>query len=357
MQGAKEYLAAFAAYQKITSRLWNSINSYFPSLEKAWEGRLSDFIAAGISSEAAQKLLGHMNKTNPSMELEKLNKHHVEILSIFDNKYPSLLKEIYSPPPFLFVKGKLKDEDKVALAVVGSRKTTDYGRRATTEITEGVAKAGVTIVSGLALGLDTEAHKAALKANGRTIAVLANGLDRIYPVSNTNLAKEIIENGAIISERPFGTPPLRQYFPARNRIISGLSKGILIAEAGERSGTLHTATFAIEQNRQLYTVPGPIYNPNSAGPNMLLKQGAKATTCASDILEDFGIEMKKQEKIHPSNENEAMIFSILSTEPKHVDAITRESGSGSHEISQILTLMEIKGKVKHLGGMVYTVRD
>lgn len=352
----KPYFAAFAVFPKINTLNWQKILGYFPDLTEAWGAGAGDFKKAGLSSDFVEGFFDFRKKINPEKEYEKLQKHGVDILTILDESYPKNLKEIFTPPVVLYVKGELKPEDEFAIGVVGARKATDYGKRATREITEGMAEAGITIVSGLALGLDAEAHKAAISKKARTIAVLANGLDQIYPPTNKPIADKILENGAIISEQPIGMPPLKQNFPARNRIISGLSLGVLITEAGEHSGTLHTASFALEQNRQIYAVPGPIYNPLSQGPNNLIKSGAKAVSCAEDILEDLGIETAPAEKALPETPDEVMIFEILETESRHIDEITKLAEKPAQEISRILTMMEIKEKVKHLGGMVYTLR-
>jgi DNA processing protein len=351
-----EYLAAIAAFPKAKTVFWRRLSGYFPDYKNAWVAPASELKMANIPENTLTDFLDFRSKTEPEAELAKLVKDEVKIITLNNLNYPSNLKEIFNPPFVLFVKGELTEEDSNAIGVVGSRKATDYGKRATSDISRGLAEAGVTIVSGLALGLDTEAHKAAVSGGARTIAVLANGLDAIYPTSNTALAHKILENGAIISEQPIGMPPLKQNFPARNRIISGLSLGLLVTEAGKASGTLHTANFAIEQNRNLYALPGPIYNPLSYGPNSLLKQGAKAVTEAQDILEDFGIEAVKSAPSKPENDDERLIFDILATEPKHIDAITRLSELEGAEISRILSMMEIKGKVKNLGGMVYALK-
>jgi len=351
----KAYFAAFAAYPKINTQNWQKILGYFPNLFEAWEADASDFGKTGVSKEFVEGFFDFRKKINPEKEYEKLQKYGIDIITILDEDYPKNLKEIFTPPVVLYVRGGLKPEDEFAIAVVGARKATDYGKRATKEITEGIAEAGLTIVSGLALGLDAEAHKAAISKKARTIAVLANGLDQIYPPTNKSIADKILENGAIISEQPIGMPALKQNFPARNRIISGLSLGVLITEAGEHSGTLHTASFAIEQNRQIYAVPGPIYNPLSHGPNNLIKSGAKPVSCANDILEDLGIETKAV-IVRPETQDEEMIFAILEAENLHIDEITKRTEKESAEISKILTMMEIKNKVKHLGGMVYTLK-
>ncbi|MBW6431642.1 DNA-processing protein DprA [Patescibacteria group bacterium] len=351
----KKYWVAFGSVPNIRSEHWQKIIAYFPTLKDAWLSKTGDLLSAGLGERWIDNLSIHRDTTDPDKLLEGLERDNIEVINITEDKYPSNLKEIYSPPFLIYIKGELKESDVNSIAIVGSRKGTDYGKRATFEIAKELGKSGVTVVSGLALGLDTEAHKGALSGSGRTIAVLANGLKTIYPTSNTNLGKAIINNGCLISEQPPDMPALRQNFPARNRIISGLSLGTLITEAGEHSGTLHTASFAIEQNRQIYAIPGPIYNPLAKGPNNLLKNGAKAVTESSDILEDFGIE-NKVVILKPKGPEEEMIFNILKNENLHIDEITKQSELEPAEISKTLTMMEISGKVRHLGGMIYSLR-
>lgn len=350
-----KYLLAIGLFPGINSEVWQKLTAYFKSYEDAWKASISDLLKAGIKEKAAENLVEFRSKADIEKIAEKYQKLGIRVVTLSDKDYPEKLKEIYNPPFVLYVIGELPKKN-LTLAIVGARKCTDYGRRATADITAGLAKAGVVIVSGLALGLDTEAHKATLKENGVTVAVLANGLDMIYPASNTALAKEIIEKGGcLVSEQPLGMPALKQNFPARNRIISGLADGVLVTEAGEHSGTLHTANFALEQNRNVYAVPGPIYNEMAYGPNNLIKNGAKPVSSAQDILDDFGIETEVHNVV-PENENERMIFEALKSEPKHIDLISKEINRESAETSQILTMMEIKGKVQNLGGMVYTLK-
>jgi DNA processing protein len=216
-----------------------------------------------------------------------LDKYGVRMIHITDKDYPACLKEIHNPPAILYVKGELKPGDANAVAIVGSRECSEYGETVARKLAGEIADAGITIISGLALGIDAIAHGEAVARGSRTIAVLANGLDMIYPQKNRELAERILQNGAILSEQPIGERPLRQYFPARNRIISGLSKGVLIIEGSDKSGTLHTANFAVEQNREVYAVPGNIDNPLAYLPNDLIKRGAKVVTESSDILEDY----------------------------------------------------------------------
>lgn len=349
-----EYLFALGLFPGINFEFWQKTTAYLGDFYKIWNATPKELKGAGINDERIKKFCIYREKSKPKEIYKKYQNHNIKAITIKDGNYPPKLKEIYNPPFVIYYLGEIPKEG-VAIAVVGARKCTDYGRRATADITSELARAGITIVSGLALGLDAEAHKATLKEKGVTIAVLANGLDAIYPSTNTALAKEILKRGAIISEQPIGMPALKQNFPARNRIISGISDGVLITEASTHSGTLHTANFALEQNRNVYAVPGPIYNETAQGPNLLIKMGAKPVSSAQDILEDFGINETVSE-IVPENEDEETIFEILKSEPKHIDLISSELNKTSAETSQILTMMEIKGKIRHLGGMVYSIK-
>lgn len=350
----KKYWAAFGAVPNMKSEHWQKLLGYFPNLEKAWEAKTGDLLSAGLNEKWIDVFLDFKNKIGPDEIFDNLNKEEVSFVTIMDEDYPKNLKEIYHPPYILYTRGEMLKDDEYAIAIVGSRKGTDYGKRATYEIAKELAQSGITVVSGLALGLDTEAHTGALAGGGRTLAVLANGLETIYPTTNTQLGKQILNCGCIISEQPLGTPALRQNFPARNRIISGLSLGVMVSEAGEGSGTLHTISFALEQNRQIYAVPGAIYNPLSKGPNNLIKNGAKPITSAQDILEDFGI-IKTVNEVLPEGPEEEIIFEIIKDENLHINEITKKSDLSAQEIARILTLMEINGKVKNLGGMVYSL--
>lgn len=351
----KEYYVAFSSVPKIKKPEWDILLNKFTNLEEAWGYSESNLKKLGFKNEWINSFINFRKNIEPKKILEDLTKNNIDVLCIKDREYPKSLKETYSPPTILYIKGHLKKEDLSSIAIVGSRKGSDYGKRATYEIAKKLAESNITIVSGLAIGLDTEAHKGAIDGGGRTIAVLANGLNSIYPSSNTSLANKIVENGCIISEQPPDMPALKQNFPARNRIISGISLGTLITEAGEFSGTLHTASFAIEQNKQIYAIPGSIYNPLAIGPNNLIKKGAKPVTSPQDILEDFGIEEIKIAS-KPEGPEEELIFAILKNSNLHIDQIASETKMPIYEISRILTLMEIKEKIRHLGGMIYSLK-
>jgi len=273
-----------------------------------------------------------------------------------------LLKEIYTPPALLYLRGKIEPRDEFSLGIVGTRKLSAYGQQATPFIAAELARAGLTIISGLAKGIDTLAHRAALSAGGRTIAVLGSGLNKtnIYPFSNRRLAEEISRKGAVISEFPLGTQPLAQHFPQRNRIISGLSLGILVIEAPERSGALITAKDALEQNRDVFAIPGPIFAQNSFGTNNLIKMGAKLVGQANDILEELNLSLLTEpssvdKKIIPDNQEEALILKQLSEEPIHIDKIIKQTKLSTAIVNSNLTLMEMKGKVRNLGGNNYVL--
>jgi len=284
----------------------------------------------------------------------------IEKITIQDKEYPKLLKEIYDPPQELFFLGEIKAEENLPLAIVGTRKVSNYGKQVTTELSRGLARAGFTIISGLALGVDGLAHQSALDVGARTVAVLGCGLDNIYPPVHKKLAEQIVKSGgAIISEYPPGTMPLKHHFPARNRIISGLSLGTLVVEAPETSGALITAKCALEQNREVLAVPGNIFNQNSFGTNQLIKLGAKAITKIEDVFEVFNLEPLKNQrkKIEPANEEEKIILDILSKEPNNIDEIVKKSNLDAATVNSTLIMMEISGKIKNLGGGNYIINS
>uniref|UniRef100_A0A7V3J8W6 DNA-protecting protein DprA n=1 Tax=candidate division CPR3 bacterium TaxID=2268181 RepID=A0A7V3J8W6_UNCC3 len=276
-----------------------------------------------------------------------------------DANYPFLLSKIFDPPSFLYYEGELPKEDEVLVAVVGSRACTPYGRQVAEEISYNLAKEGITIVSGLALGIDSVAHRAALTAKGKTIAVLGSGLDVIYPSSHMKLAKEIIENGgALISEFSPGTPPLPHHFPLRNRIISGISQGIIVVEAGFKSGALITARCALEQGREVFAVPGSIYSLNSQGSNSLIKMGAHVVTNFLDVLDVLNLKPKtktktKRKEIKCETKEEAILLALLGPEPVSIDKLHALSKLDIAVVTSTLVMLEIKGLVKNIGGARY----
>jgi len=276
-------------------------------------------------------------------------------ITLQDKNYPAMLKEIHNPPKELYIKGEIINQDKVAIAVVGTRKYTQYGKQAALDIAGKLSKLGITIVSGLAKGIDTFAHQAALENNGRTIAVLGSGMDKdnFSPACNYTLGEKIAENGAVISEYPEGTPGAIYTFPERNRIISGLSLGVVVIEAPEQSGALITANLALEQNREVFAVPGNIYEKNSQGTNQLIKMGAKLVTCVEDILEELNLshllQSTEKKKIKPENKEEEILFTILSSQPMHIDEIVKISKLPVSAVNSTLMILELKNAVRNLG--------
>jgi len=281
----------------------------------------------------------------------------IEIIKIEDKGYPKLLKKIEDPPKILYIRGELPK--KPCFAIVGTRRCSAYGKQIALEIAGGLAEVGLTIVSGMARGIDSFAHKGCLEREGKTIAVLGTGLDEksIYPQENLKLAREILEKGGcLISEFPPGTPGLKQNFPQRNRIISGLSLGVLVVEAKMGSGALITAKWAKEQKRKLFAVPGPVHSSNSKGPHLLIKQGAILVENANDILKELKLPCSTfhvEQRGETPKEN--LILKILKEKPLHIEKIIEKSGLKAQEVLSILAIMEIKDQVRNLGGNVYAI--
>lgn len=331
----------------------------FDDLGEAWRATSAGLRAAGLDGKPLAALQALRSTLNPDIELDRLEQAGVHALTWEDAAYPFRLKEVPELPPILYLKGDLLPSDDLSIAVVGTRKATAYGREATAHITAGLARAGVTVVSGLARGIDTEAHKTALEAGGRTIAVLGSGLDIIYPRENARLARQITEQGCLVSEHPLGTPPDAGHFPRRNRILSGMSRGVLVVEADLVSGAQNTVQHALEQGRDVYAVPGSIFSPASRGANRIIQQGAKPITGPEDLLEELNVAAVAQQlemkALLPASETEALVLRLLSAEPLHVDEVRREIGLAAAEVSSALAMMELKGMVKNVGGMNYVL--
>lgn len=312
----------------------------------------------GIGDQIAHRIIEEKDKVEVDVELEKIKKEGVSILTLDDKEYPANLKIIYDPPPVLYVKGKIEPDDRLGIAIVGSRSATTYGKTTASKLAGELVQLGFTIVSGLAHGIDTAAHRGAIEAKGRTIAVLGCGIDVIYPPENKKLFDEIREQGAIITEFPFGTPPEKFNFPQRNRLISGLSLGTVVVEAPLRSGALITAYCALEQNREVFAVPGPVESRLSKGTHHLIKQGAKLTESAQDIIEELELFTEALKKIPPLKNNkitlspdEDKIYQVISsTNPQHIDIISSLSKMNAAQVAAVLIQLEIKGLIKQLIG-------
>jgi len=337
----------------------SQLENCFGSLSDAWKAAPAQLRDAGLDSKSVRSITSYRPKIALDSEMEKLDRYGVTVVTFRDPGYPSRLKEIYDYPPLLYIRGRLLPEDEWCLAVVGTRRATIYGKQVTEEIVTDLAQNKITIVSGLARGIDTVAHRSALEAGGRSIAVFACGLDIVYPGENADLARRIQERGALVSEYPLGTKPRAEYFPRRNRIMSGISLGVLVVEAGETSGAMITANLALEQNREVFAIPGSILSNASRGTNHLIQEGAKLVRDHRDILEELNLtavayQMEMKEVIPPSD-IESLILKQLGAEPTHIDEVCRSSKLPVSTVSSTLTMMELKGLVKQVGAMNYAL--
>jgi len=332
----------------------------FGNFSNAYLASQSELVNAGIDAEVAKSFIAMRQQINLEAEKQKLESEQIKILSFRDEKYPKLLLEIAKLPPILYYKGTMEESEELCIAVVGTRQITNYGRTVIPQLVKPLVDAGATIVSGMAFGVDSAAHEIAVKNGRRTIAVLGGGLDEksLYPKHHALLAKQIVDSGGcLISEYPIGTPNFKQNFVARNRIISGLSVATLVVECDLESGTLITAKHALDQNRQLFAVPGPIYSQQSQGPNNLIKMGAKAVTSADDIFQDLNLEasslQKQAENLFGDSPDETVILKLLTFEPVIINELIKESGLKASKVTSTLTFLEMKGRVKNLGGQQY----
>lgn len=352
-----KYAIGFSYINGVGRVRLNLLESYFGNLESAWHASKEALVSAGLDNSLAENIVTSRPKIDLPKTLETLKRHDIQVFTHTDSDYPARLRQIHDYPPLIFVKGQLLGNDELCLGIVGTRQPTVYGKLVTEELAESLARSGLTIVSGLARGIDTVAHTAALKAGGRSIAVFGCGLDIIYPSENSCLARQIAENGALVSEHPPGIRPRPEFFPRRNRILSGLCRGILVTEAGENSGAVITANFALEQNREIFAVPGSILSAASVGTNRLIQEGAKLVCSAKDVLEELNIGLlsvpDNTTKAIPENQAESLILDKLGYEPIHIDQICRECGLGIALVSSTLAMMELRGQVRSAGGMNY----
>lgn len=341
-------------------RLWTLVE-HFGSPGAAWAASAKELSGApGIGEEGPDGLA--RRKANLDLEnlMAKLDAAGISFYCYSDPGYPEKLLSIFDPPPVIFVRGQFKPGDSLAVAMVGSRKPSPYGQLVAEKLAKDLAAVEVTVVSGLARGIDTMAHKGALAANGRTLAVTGSGLDVVYPRENKRLMEQIMTNGAVISEFPPGSPPEAWHFPARNRIISGLALATVVVEAGERSGALITADFALEQGRDVMAVPGNIVNPLSRGPHRLIKQGARLVEGAGDILDELGLD--KLFRATPAggggvvkmSVDEEALYQLLTLDPVSLDELIVKSGLTSQKVMAALMYLEIKGFVRQMPGKFYT---
>ncbi len=358
-----KYWLAFSQFPKIGPKKFDQIRHHFPSLEYAWQAFQSEFIEAGLPDNLVEEFIQRRRTINPDEELEKLNKENLKVVRIIDDNYPKLLKEIYNPPYLLYYKGNLDNLTTQTLGVVGTRKITPYGKQVAELIVSQLLEQNFIIVSGLALGVDAVAHYICVQHHKTTVAVLGGGLDNanVYPGANRFLANTILQNnGLLISEFAIGTMPTKFNFPLRNRIISGLSKGVLVVEAGESSGALITAKFALDQNREVFAIPGPITNNLSTGTNNLIKSGAKLVSNVQDILEEFNLQEITSSKFSPEiiadSPEETLIIRYLQNDQKHINELVRLTNLSITELNSTLMLLEMKGVIQNIGNMIYILK-
>lgn len=329
------------------------------SIEAAWFASQAELLAAGLESKAVAGLLAARGRIDLDAELERAERAGVQLVTREHAAYPAALAQIQAPPPLLYVRGQLNAVDAWSVAVVGTRSPTTYGREAARRVVGEIAAAGVTVVSGLAIGIDTAAHEAALEVGGRTIAVLACGADMVYPERNAALAERVCAQGALVSEFALGTRPTPQLFPVRNRIISGLSLGVLVIEAGVQSGALITAEFALEQGRDVFAVPGSIFSKVSQGPLQLIRSGAGVVTSGQDVLDALNLSaavaQQEVQAVLPVDATEAALLDLVSYEPQHVDELRRQCAFPITLVSSTLAVLELKGLVRQAGAMQYVL--
>jgi len=353
----KKYWIGFNLIKGIGAVRMQGLVAYFGDLESAWSASPADLREAGLGAKVIERVIQAHENVDLDKVYEKIEKQGIKILTWQDEAYPQRLKEINQPPPVLYIRGEYLPDDLFAVSIVGTRRVTPYGRQITEELASFLAANGMTVISGLARGVDAIAHQTALKAGGRTIGILGSGVDRIYPPEHRALAQQMMERGAIISDYAPGTPPDASNFPPRNRIIAGLSLAVVVIEAGQTSGALITAEFAAEQGREVFAVPGSILAPQSKGTNKLIQQGALPLLSVEDLMQVLDItrvgEHKAARKIVPGDAFETKLLSVLSNEPLHVDEIRNQSELPIEKVSSVLALMELKGMVRQVGGMNY----
>ena len=371
-----KYWVALSGIPHLGSARFRLLEAYFESLEDAWRADATQLEEAGMDPRTAQVVASAKRDADPDKGMEALAQAGVKAANWNSEDYPPRLREIHDPPPVLYYLGELMPSDQFSVAVVGTRNPTSYGREAATALSRDLASVGITIVSGLALGIDGVAHRAALECGGRTIAVVAGGLDTVYPREHAALFRQIQARGAVVSEHKLGVRPDSRNFPRRNRLISGITLGTLVVEAGEGSGTRWTVQQALEQDREVFCVPGSIFSPASSFTNRMIKEGAKLVADYTDVLEELNLpemsmgkdnlaELQKSmdftatetdiegDDLQGLDADESSLVARLSGEPVHVDDLCRQSGIPIATITSMLTLLELKGKVIQVGSMHY----
>jgi DNA processing protein len=356
---------AFGRVKGLGCVTFKKLAAHFASPTEAFSASAAELERIeGLDSDVIASLAAFSDWSEVKEEVRRIKQAGVTLVPFTDPRYPARLRAIADPPPVLYLKGNLCPADDKCVAVVGSRSASEYGCRVARDLCGGLAALGFTIVSGMARGIDGTAHEAALAAGGRTIAVLGSGVDRAYPPEHENLYHRISEQGAVISEFPLGMKPIAFNFPARNRVIAGLSLGVVVVEATEKSGSLITAAFAAEQGREVFAVPGEVGSSRSRGAHQLIRQGAKLVERVEDIIEEIapqlisstGFTVRPQRVLPPSMSGEArQVFELLAERPLHIDDIIQTSGVSSAKAAEILLELELQGLLKQLPGKRYIV--
>ena len=357
--------AALAHFPQITYVRYRQLREHFLDLEKLWEAELEDLVKAGLEVEIADEFLNWRDANPAEKFAEILEREKIQTVALGDLDYPPLLAQIIDPPFVIFFRGQLPLPPQPALAIVGTRRCSVYGKRVTADFSSGLARQGINIVSGLALGIDGAAHEACLAGGGKTIAVLGSGVDRdhVFPTAHRGLADKIVAGGgAVISEYPPGFKPTSYSFPARNRIIAGLSLGVLVTEAPLGSGALITARASLDYNREVFVIPHSLYSPSGEGNNDLLKSGACLVTKVDDILNELNLQnlrsiVGEKPAVSGLGPVDSRILSALSSESQSVDSVIRATGLDSATVGARLLFLEMKGLVKNLGGMMFVKND
>lgn len=351
-----EYWVATSAIPGVGTATFSYLLRRFKTLKQFWHASGKEIRKLKLDTRTKDSILEFRTNVDPKVYLDKVYSSGIRVVSSADRDYPANLRQISDCPPVLYFRGNLLPSDDLAIAVVGARHATVYGKQVTEKLVFELVAQGLTIVSGLARGIDSIAHRAALEVGGRTIAVLGSGVDTIYPPENKQLAERIVQNGALVSEFPLGFPSIPSNFPARNRIISGLSLGVIVTEAAMDSGSLITAGCAAEQAREVFAIPGPINSKMSEGANNLIKEGVHPTTEVADILQILDIERKSRSTFakaavdkQAKDKDQAKILQVLDGQAKHVDMIAREVEMPIEKVSSALSLMELSGFVKNYG--------
>lgn len=364
MQKDIEYLVALNNIQDIGPKRLNQLLEYFKDAKQVFLASYNELIKAGLPNKVAESLVLQRESLNIKKLMQELEQENVNVVSIHDKNYPTLLKEISSPPPLLYYKGMAPAKSEKTLAIVGTRRCSRYGQEVVKKIIPELVRYGITIVSGLAFGIDSIAHKETILARGKTIAVIGSGLAQnvLYPQSNIGLSQQILKHGGTIySEIPLYMRAQKPFFPQRNRIISGLSHATLVVEAPQRSGALITAYYTLEQNREVLAVPGNIFHTQTVGTHKLIQQGAKLIHTAEDILEAFDIypetnDSENHTTYTPQTEQEEKILEILSPEPISIDKIKSNTQLTTAQINSILSLLEIRGIIQNWGGGIFSLK-